>query len=112
VQPRPKPRRKALSDTARQTVDLFDRGLSIPEIARERALSDITIEGHLEDAMRSGASVDIDRLVEPERRQAIEAAIEAVGGELLKPIRDRLGEDYTYTEIRFARAAWEAARST
>jgi ATP-dependent DNA helicase RecQ len=108
---RPRPKRRAVSETARQTLDLFDRGLSIPEIARERALSDITIEGHLEDAMRGGADVDIDRLVDPARRQAIEAAIEQVGAELLKPIRDALGEEYTYAEIRFARAAWEAART-
>jgi ATP-dependent DNA helicase RecQ len=105
---RPAPRRKSLSDTARQTLDLFDRGLSIADIARERGLSDITIEGHLEDAIRSGADVDLDRLVSPTRRLEIEAAIEDVGAELLKPIRDALGESFNYAEIRFARAAYEA----
>jgi len=108
---RPRQRRKTLSETARQTLDLFDRGLSISEIARERALSDITVEGHLEDAIRAGADVDTDRLVEPSRRSEIEAAIERVGAELLKPIRDELGEEYSYTEIRFTRAAWEASRT-
>ncbi len=102
-------RRKSLSDTARQTLDLFDRGLSIADIARERGLSDITVEGHLEDAIRSGADVDLDRLVSPSRRLEIEAAIEEVGAELLKPIRDALGEEFTYAEIRFTRAAHEAS---
>ncbi|MDQ3547417.1 MAG: DNA helicase RecQ [Chloroflexota bacterium] len=103
------PRRKSLGDTARQTLDLFDQGLSIVDIARERGLSDITIEGHLEDAIRSGADVDLERLVSPTRRQEIEAAIAQIGAELLKPIRDVLGDDYTYAEIRFTRAAFEAS---
>lgn len=105
--PRSKPRLKSLSVTARQTLDLFVRGLSIADVARERGLSDITIEGHLEDAIRSGADVELDRLVAPARRREIEVAIAEVGTELLKPIRDALGEDFTYAEIRFARAAHE-----
>lgn len=110
VRPRPASRRKSLSDTARQSVDLFERGLSVVDVARERGLSDITIEGHLEDAIRAGSDIDLDRLVSPERRREIESAIAEVGAELLKPIRDALGEDYTYAEIRFTRAAYEIAK--
>lgn len=102
-------RRKSLSDTARQTVDLFHRGLSIVDISRERGLSDVTIEGHIEDAIRSGVDVDLDRLVAPSRRGEIEAAIQRVGAELLKPIRDALGDEYSYAEIRFTRAALETS---
>jgi ATP-dependent DNA helicase RecQ len=102
---RPSVRRKRLGDTARQSLELFEQGLRIADIARERGLSDITIEGHLEDAIRSGAEIDLDRLVPPERRRVIDAAIDEVGDELLKPIRDRLGDDFSYAEIRFTRAA-------
>ncbi len=105
---KPPRRRKSLSDTARQTVDLFGGGLSVVEIARERGLSDVTIEGHIEDAIRSGVDVDLDRLVAQDRRVEIEQTIQRVGADLLKPIRDALSDDYSYAEIRFTRAALES----
>ncbi len=69
--------------------------------ADERA----TIEDHLAKAMEAGEPVALDRLVIPDKRRAIEAAIDEVGLARLKPIMERLGEGYTYAELRFVRAA-------
>jgi ATP-dependent DNA helicase RecQ len=49
--------------------------------------------------------VDLDRLVEPARRRAIEGAIARVGAQLLKPIKEQLGDSFSYDEIRYVRAA-------
>jgi ATP-dependent DNA helicase RecQ len=61
---------------------------------------------HLAQALEVGEAVDVGRLVAPEKRHAIEAAMAALGpSPLLKPIMERLGAGYTYDEIRLVRAA-------
>jgi hypothetical protein len=53
-----------------------------------------------------GEEVDLDPLVSPEKRRAIEAIIGEDGSSpLLRPIRDRLGDEYSYAEIRAVLAA-------
>jgi len=106
--PTPRTPRTSLSPTAQRTFDLFTEGLSTAEIAATRSLALSTVEEHLTQAIEVGEAVDIERLVIPQKRRAIEAAIAALGpSPLLKPIMERLGEGYTYGEIRFVRAAGE-----
>jgi ATP-dependent DNA helicase RecQ len=50
--------------------------------------------------------VDIDRLVSPEQQKLILQAIQTVGAESLKTIREHLGEEYGYEEIQLVRAWW------
>ena len=49
--------------------------------------------------------VDADLLVAPERQEAILAAAAKTGGERLTPIKEALGGDYTWLEIKAALAA-------
>jgi ATP-dependent DNA helicase RecQ len=49
--------------------------------------------------------------VPPERQAPIQAALEVVNSAWLNDIRDRLGADYTYDEIRLVRGAWRRARA-
>src|SRR5439155_1816351 len=93
----------------RETLDLFRSGQSLEEIAVARQLGLRTVEDHLVAAVESGAQVDVDRLVAPEKRRAIEAAIGRLGASPLRPIMDDLGEGYTYGEIKLVRAALGAA---
>ena len=95
-----------MSPTVRRTLELFREGLSQAEISRKRSLSDTTIEEHLASAIEEGEQVDLDRLVSPKKQDAIRAAMTGLGpGPLLRPIMERLGDDYTYGEIRLVRAA-------
>jgi len=98
-----------ISATAQRTLTLFGDGLGPEEIAERRALSVRTIEGHLAEAIETDEAIDIGRLVSPERQHAISAAIADVGGDLLKPIFERLGGAYTYGEIGYVRAALRGA---
>ena len=90
-------------------MELVKDGMSVEDVARERGLALTTVEGHIEEAIESGALESIDALVPGDRREAIESVIGRVGDELLRPIMDELGDGFTYADIRFVRAARRAA---
>ena len=91
------------------TLDLNNDGHSIEEIATIRNLKSRTILGHLADLFEQGEDVNIEQLVAPERQVVIVQAWQKVGGELLKPVKDFLGDEYGYEEIRVVRAIMRRA---
>ena len=91
--------------TRQQTLALYQQGLGVEEIAMERNLKPITILNHLTDLAEAGEAIDIDRLVQPEHYDVIVDALEQVGDDLLRPVKDFLGDEYSYEEIRLVRAA-------
>ncbi|HLJ68230.1 MAG TPA: DNA helicase RecQ [Chloroflexota bacterium] len=107
-----KQRRAGKGERAQETVRLFRGGLSIEEIAGARGRAPSTIVSHLADALMAGETLDMDRLVPPQRRAAIEAAMHELGYELLGPIKERLGDDYSYAELHLVRAALRARSTT
>ena len=89
--------------------------LSISEIAKRRGLSEGTIINHLTYLVTTGDEVNIGYLMPPAERLArIRGAFQKAGSfQFLAPVRDLLGEDYSYDEIRLVRlylqqtgAAW------
>ena len=95
---------RALSQTYIQTRDLLRQGLSFEEVAKQRSLATVTIIGHMERLAEAGEAFDISEwLPPPERRLSIEAAFRQLGSELLAPVHDHLGGDYSYDEIRLVR---------
>ncbi len=91
--------------THQTTLALYRQGLSIEEIANQRNLKPSTIMSHLSELAEAGEAIDIDRLVQPEHYQAIADALQQVGDDLLRPVKDFLGDEYSYEEIRLVRAA-------
>ncbi|MCU0566363.1 MAG: DNA helicase RecQ [Oculatellaceae cyanobacterium Prado106] len=104
--PPPPPREPNVTSTHFFTLDLYQQGHSPEQIAEMRNLRVSTVIDHLTALLESGRDIDISNLVDPERRSQIEAAIERVGAAALKPIREQLGEEFGYTEIRLVRALW------
>jgi ATP-dependent DNA helicase RecQ len=99
------PARKSSTRTA--TWELFSRGLTVEEIARERELTAETIRAHLADLMEEGFPVDLDRVIAPERAaQILEAARRAPP--LLTAIKRALPPDFLFGEIRVSLAARRA----
>lgn len=92
-------------NTYRKTLDLMNQGLTIEEIARERGLAHSTIASHIEKLIISGEKINIDRLVGKEKQDAIFKCIQAAGAKDLVPMKELLGDDYSYDEIRLVRAA-------
>ena len=98
------PRQRDISHTHLETLDLYQRGLSIAEIATKRSVRETTISDHLIKLLECGYEVDLDRIVSPDRAVTIEQAIAIVGAERLTPIKEQLGDDYNYEEIKLVRA--------
>jgi ATP-dependent DNA helicase RecQ len=98
-----------LPETVRATVALFRQGMDAAAIAAARSLSSITVAEHLARAVEMGEDIDIRRLVDPGKRDAIEKAFAELGVELLKPVKERLGDSFSYDEIRYVRAAIQRA---
>ena len=71
----------------------------------DRGLTPSTVEGHLAEALEAGEPVDLGRLIADEKRHAIAEAMAELGSTVLRPIMDRLGEGYSYGELRLVRAA-------
>ncbi|MEZ5426620.1 MAG: DNA helicase RecQ [Pyrinomonadaceae bacterium] len=87
-------------DTYTITLKLFRSGLSVEEIARERELSLTTIEAHLVKFIPSG-QVRLEEIVPPDKVEIIRNAILELKAERgIGPIKEFLGEDYSYGEIR------------
>jgi ATP-dependent DNA helicase RecQ len=86
------------------TLNLLQQGLSIQEIARQREVTVSTVNDHIVKLIESGASVVAERLVPAERCQVISDAFQQIGGTALKPIKDFLGDEYSYDEIKLVRA--------
>ena len=84
---------------------MYQQGKSIEEIAETRGLVPSTIEGHLTKYISSG-EVDIKRLISETKLNNILSLItpETTG---TQEIKNKLGDDYSYGEIRMALAFYK-----
>jgi ATP-dependent DNA helicase RecQ len=100
-EPKKRTKRDANGDnTYTITLKLFQTGMSIDEIARLRELSKGTIETHLVRFVPTG-EIKLEELVPAEKIENIrQAIIELHGDGGIGPIKEFLGEDYSYGEIR------------
>ncbi|MGP1386260.1 MAG: DNA helicase RecQ [Thainema sp.] len=95
-----------LSSTHLQTLKLHQDGLSPEEIAARRNVKARTVYDHLACLIESGQPVYIDGLVAPERQTVIWQLIEKTQSERLKLLKEELGDEYSYDEIRLVLGAW------
>lgn len=96
-----------LSSTLMTTFQLYQQGKTLAEIAGKRGLKVQTIATHLEDLIGAGYEVEVEELVNCDRKQAIAEVIDRIGPISLTKIREKLGNTYTYEEIRLVRAWWQ-----
>lgn len=100
---------KAGLSSQETSFELFKNGMSIAEIAKERSLAMSTIEGHLALFVGTG-ELNIDQVVDPKKSKAILDFVEKNKVNGMNEIRARLGNEYTYSEIRFVFKHLEATR--
>jgi RecQ family ATP-dependent DNA helicase len=89
------------ANTVEETYSLYREGLSIEEISERRSLTEITIEKHLADCIVRGLDFDLSQQVTERDRALIEIAIDQLGTQQLKPLRDALPAHINYRMIRF-----------
>lgn len=87
-------------DTKQISFVLFKSGKSIHEIASERNFAPSTIEAHLAHYVGLG-ELELNLFVEPARVKTIVAYIEKNKTKQINDIRTAIGDEYTYSEIRF-----------
>ena len=94
-----RPLNRGTKDTRTETFDLYRSGKNIGQIAEERSLAATTIESHLSYFIQTG-ELDVYAFVKQEKMPAIIDAVESYGAEKLTPLKEVLGDDYSYGEIK------------
>jgi hypothetical protein len=87
-----------------ETYNLYFDDYPVEEIAEIRGFKTSTIIDHFVQLMRLGVIIEIDTLVPEEKRIGIFEAIDRTGYHQLKPLKDQLGPDYSYDEIKMVLA--------
>ena len=88
-----------VSSSQQESLTLFKAGMSVNEIASVRGFAPMTIEGHLCSFVQTG-DLKVTELVAAHKMPPIEDAIHSYGAQRLAPLKEALGEDYSYTEIK------------
>ena len=96
--------RRQVGSTLDVTRRLLCQGRSFDEIAAERGLTLSTIIGHAEALADAGVELELGHLMpESERNATIRSAFQTAETLMLSPVRNLLGEDYSYEELRLVR---------
>jgi hypothetical protein len=106
---KPKEGSRPKVDTKALSFSLYKEGNNVAEIARLRSLAVSTIEGHLAFYVSKGM-IHIDELVKKEKLLLIEPLLaEYEPGTSVQPLAEKLKDQVSYGELRFAIAAkeWE-----
>ncbi|MDF5732324.1 MAG: DNA helicase RecQ [Rhizonema sp. PD38] len=94
------------SETELYTLQLHQQGFNVEEIAQKRNIRPTTIIRHLSDLVEKNQPVDLNQLIPLERQQKIWQVLDTLGDISLNPIKEYLGESYSYDEIRLVRGKW------
>lgn len=95
-----KPAKKSIGDSHLETFQLHQQNLSIEQIAQKRELALSTVENHLIQCAQQGMDVDFTQLIPKDYIQLLEKAVEEVGRDRLKPIKDQVPEEVSYFMIK------------
>lgn len=98
----------AKENTIVTTYNLFKSGKDINEIVDIRGLARETIENHLLKCFELGYEIDLSEYVNFEFKDVIFDAINKVGTERLKPIKEILPDNISYFDIKYFVAVYKA----
>jgi hypothetical protein len=94
-----------LSDTQQTTYDMFKQGHPLAAIASERHMTIGTIYSHFMVFVGKGL-MDVRKIMSADRYEMILQAFEGLElGNTITPAKEKLGDSFSYEEIRLARAA-------
>lgn len=92
---------KVKEDTRIVSYNLYKDGKSIDEIASLRGLKKSTIESHLVKCFELGMDIDLEKDVHTQFEDLIYDAIDKLGLEKLRPLKDFLPDDVSYLDINY-----------
>ncbi len=88
-------------DTKKISFDLFKEGKKILDIAEERNITVTTVENHIAHYIGIG-ELDISLFITDDKLSKICAYFDKAESRSLSPARQELGDNYSYTELKFA----------
>jgi ATP-dependent DNA helicase RecQ len=98
------PREVKGGDSVFETLTYFRKGHSPKKIAELRSLAPSTINGHIASLIENGDIESLDLLVDESKLSPIRKAFQKHGLASLTPVKEDLGDAYSYEELRFVRA--------
>jgi uncharacterized protein YpbB len=96
-------------DTKKVSFELYKKGNNTEQIAKQRNLATTTIEGHLAYYVSLGM-LPINDFVETEKLQNIITVVKTINSTKLSEIMEKLGDEYTYSNIKFSLAYFQNAK--
>ena len=103
--------KKPKVDTKKISLEMFQSGKSINEIAKERGLVETTIAGHLAQYVREG-KLDVLSILSKEKLDKIVEYFKNTDNRNLTPAREALGENFSYGDLRMGLSYMESKRSS
>ncbi|GEO06576.1 helicase [Adhaeribacter aerolatus] len=110
TEPKAPGEKKEKGQTQEESYKLYREGKSIEEIAALRGLAHTTIEGHLARYVQSGA-IPVEQFLDPVKLEQILTVARTIDTDQLSPIKQLLGDEFSYTDIRFAVAFAKGLKS-
>jgi len=105
--PRDREKSKQNREVTKQTsLDMYKSGKSISEIATERGYAYSTIEGHLVHFVRLG-ELAATQFVDERKISQIRTAADTLENPYASAIKQILGDDFSYGDIKFAMAEYK-----
>ncbi|MCX6189294.1 MAG: helix-turn-helix domain-containing protein [Bacteroidetes bacterium] len=104
----PKKKKPVKGDSQELTYHLYKEGKSIPEIVLERGLTTSTIESHLAHYAGIGL-LDVFKFISKTKYNAIIKIADSLEKPFASSIRNILGDEYSFSEIRFALGYYQNA---
>ena len=83
----------------RETLTMLKSGMTPFEISKKRGLALSTIEGHMAQLIKTG-DIDLSDCVSEQKVEIILGAIRAIQADSIQPVKQKLGDDFSYAEIR------------
>ncbi len=102
--------KKPKSNTKQISYDYYKQGYSVEDIAEKRSLAVSTIEGHLAHWIEEG-KLDVSQFVDKTKINQIITVAEAIESTRLRDIKDRLGDEFTFSDIRYVMAHYKRMNS-
>lgn len=97
------PHKPARGQSQALSMEMYRKGMNIDEIAAERGFSPTTIGSHLAEFIEKG-ELELTGLVDPRKIDLITGYFNDTQDPKLGAAKDVLGDEVTYTELRFVQA--------
>ncbi|WP_138416897.1 helix-turn-helix domain-containing protein [Aquibacillus sediminis] len=97
-----------ITNSAAETLNLFQRGYNLEQIMSIRKLKESTIHDHLVEIAYADADFNIEPFVTKDSFVEIARVIDELDSRKLKVIKQHLNENYSYFQIRLVMAAMQS----